>query len=70
MNGRHKTEVVIFVILVFIAFIARTDYWVSWTLLSIFWGVLCLFDWLFTNEKDFMFEPNFKNWQRITEPRY
>jgi len=70
MKFRHKVEVAVLFFLVFVSLIARTDYWVSWAVLSIFFGVLCLFDWMFLADNAFLYEPNFKNWQRICDSRY
>ena len=67
MQLRHKIEVFILFWLIFIAFSSRIDYYVDWIVLCIFWGIPCLFDWLFLGKNEFMFEPNFKNWQKANE---
>ena len=56
--------------LIFVSFIARSDYWVSWVVLTIFWGILALFDLMFLDERAFMFEPNFKTWEYQNSPNY
>jgi hypothetical protein len=67
MQTRHKIELFILFWLVFIALSARIDYYVYWIVLCIFWGIPCLFDWLFLGQNEFLFEPNFKNWQKANE---
>ena len=75
MKGRYKLEVVVFLILFFLSCVAREDYWVSWALLTIFWGVLTLFgkkylDLLFMTENTFLFEPNYSHWEKLNNPKY
>lgn len=70
MNIRHKVEIFILFWLVFGALVARDSYYVHWTVIAILWGVPCLFDWLFLGEDQFLFEPNYKNWQKASETRY
>lgn len=70
MSIRRKIEATVLFALIFISFIARSDYWVIWVVLTTFWGVLFLVDLMFLNEQDFIFEPNYKNWERLTEPNY
>ena len=70
MQLRHKVEVFILFWLVFISLSCRIDYYPSWIVLTIFWGIPCLFDWLFLSGNQFIFEPSFKNWQKATEGRY
>ena len=70
MKLRYKVELFILFWLIFISFVARTDYYVSWIVLTIFWGIPCLFDWLFMGDNAFQFEPNYKNWQKINDSGY
>ncbi|OMJ79655.1 hypothetical protein SteCoe_20275 [Stentor coeruleus] len=72
MQPRHKVELFILFWLIFISFIARVEnyYYIAWIVLSILWGIPCLFDWLFLGENEFMFEPNYKNWQKANDSRY
>ena len=69
MKLRHKLEVFILFWLVFIAFVTPRNYITTWIVLALFWGVPCLFEWLFLGDNAFLLEPNYKNWQKANEFR-
>ena len=70
MKIRHKVELFVLFWLIFGALIAKINYYPSWIVLAVLWGVPCLFDWLFLADDAFLYEPNYKNWQRANESRY
>jgi len=74
---RHKLEIYIFIILVFIAF-CTPDYWIQWAFLaSIAFLILVVgnlnsflnSDLLFTGENDFIFDPDYNHWKSLQEPK-
>ena len=69
MNLRQRIEILILIALSFLAFASYHEgtggvAWVQYlSLISIF-VFLFIFDWAFTNESNFMFDPDADNWRR------
>jgi hypothetical protein len=40
MNLRHKFSLALLVFLIFCSFVARSDYWITWTTMAVIWGLL------------------------------
>ncbi len=76
---RHKFELTIFIILVFIAF-CTSYYWIHWAFISFlafmvlvvgiwFYSINTILDLLFMNESDFVFDPDYNHWKDLSEPK-
>jgi hypothetical protein len=69
MNLRQRLEVIAIIALTFLAFASYHEgtggvAWVQYlSLISIFFFIF-IFDWAFTNESNFMFDPDADNWRR------
>ncbi|CAN0111361.1 unnamed protein product [Discosporangium mesarthrocarpum] len=68
---------IFFIILLgFVAFGAWTsadgldNWWIMWTVPIIFLGVWLLFDCMFVDDKSFVFDHDYENWRRRTDPMY
>ena len=73
---RHKVELTIFIILVFIAFVS--PYWIAFTFLAsvafIFLLVgknliLIIIDLMFLDESVFIYDPDYNHWKDMNEPK-
>jgi len=70
MNLRHKFSLALLVFLIFSSFVAREDYWITWTTIAVLWGMLFIVDLMFLDMDSFKYEPNYKSWQKAQEPKY
>jgi hypothetical protein len=69
---RHKLEWFLFVFLFFCACCSRTEngYYLYWITIAAIWFVMIIFDYLFLNEGAFNYEPNYKYWEKLNDPKY
>lgn len=72
MQFRRKVELALLVILALLAFASYHDNtgstaWLQFTTLWIIVSFVYVFDVSFTNESDFIFDPDADNWRRKTE---
>jgi len=71
LNYRRKTQLAIIVLLFFITIAAfPSDTWIAWMVFNVFMVMMLLTDCMFMNEDDFNFDPDFKNWARVNDPKY
>lgn len=75
MNSRQKFQLVLLTLLIFCALVARSGYWVYWcfgAVLSAFVLIFgdCYADFMFLEENQFLYEPNYKHWEKLNDPKY
>jgi hypothetical protein len=69
MNLRQKIEIITLIALSFLAFASYHEgtgsvMWVQFLSLLVIFSFLFIFDWAFTNENNFLFDPDADNWRR------
>lgn len=69
MNLRQKLEVIIIIALSFLAFASYHQgtggvAWLQYLSMITIFAFIYIFDWAFTNESNFMFDPDADNWRR------
>ena len=75
--ARRKTQIIIFLILVFITFCSNQSLWKNWAFLAtvsfllLLVGILKLFilDYIFLNEGDFVYDPDYNHWIEVNSPK-
>jgi hypothetical protein len=65
---RHKIEITIFLILVFIAF-CTPEFWIQWTFGAFVAFIFLLVDLMFFNDADFVYDPDYNHWKDLNEPK-
>eukprot|EP00527_Entomoneis_sp_CCMP2396_P009691 CAMPEP_0198137318 /NCGR_PEP_ID=MMETSP1443-20131203/840_1 /TAXON_ID=186043 /ORGANISM="Entomoneis sp., Strain CCMP2396" /LENGTH=74 /DNA_ID=CAMNT_0043798717 /DNA_START=138 /DNA_END=362 /DNA_ORIENTATION=- len=70
MNIRQKLQVIILFLLILFTFATYhqgSTVWLQWLSVAIILSFMMVFDFSFTNESSFMFDPDADNWRRKTE---
>ena len=72
MLFRHKLELLLVMIFTFFAFMAYQEgtgsvAWIQWTTVSKIFFFVWVFDYYFTDDSKFVFDPDADNWRRRTE---
>ena len=68
VNCRRKTQMIL-IVLVLICMSAATV-WTPWAGVFGLLFFLLVTDYLFLNPDDFLFDPNWDNWKRRTDPKF
>lgn len=69
MNPRQRLEIIILFFLILLTFASYHEgstVWLQWLTVVVFSTFLLVFDWVFTNESNFLFDPDAENWRRKT----
>ena len=69
MNLRQKIEIITLIALSFLAFASYHEgtgsvMWIQFLSLLVIFSFVFIFDWAFTNESNFLFDPDADNWRR------
>eukprot|EP00543_Licmophora_paradoxa_P000959 CAMPEP_0202443076 /NCGR_PEP_ID=MMETSP1360-20130828/2433_1 /ASSEMBLY_ACC=CAM_ASM_000848 /TAXON_ID=515479 /ORGANISM="Licmophora paradoxa, Strain CCMP2313" /LENGTH=79 /DNA_ID=CAMNT_0049058661 /DNA_START=142 /DNA_END=381 /DNA_ORIENTATION=- len=71
-NTRQNLELILLIVLIFVAFASYHEGtgstgWLQWTTVVSMLFFLYVFDLSFTDESNFVFDPDADNWRRKTE---
>ena len=72
MKFRHRLELFLLALLALFAFASYHEgtgstLWLQWTTLAVFVTYIFVFDYYFTDDSKFVFDPDADNWRRRTE---
>jgi hypothetical protein len=75
MKSRQRLQLALLIFIVFGGLVARSGYWVFWAFaasLSVFVLIFgkAYLDLLFLDENEFLYEPNYKHWEKLNDPKY
>jgi hypothetical protein len=71
MNGRQRLQVLILIFLILLAFASYHagtggTAWLQWLTVITMFAFVLVFDMAFTNDSQFIFDPDAENWRRKT----
>jgi len=70
MNIRQKLQAILLILLILFTFATYREgntVWLQWLSVACILSFMMVFDYSFTNESSFMFDPDADNWRRKTE---
>ena len=66
----YRRRVQLFLLFLTICFMSAATHWTPYAGIFALLFFLLIVDYLFLNEGDFVFDPNYRNWARKMEPKY
>ena len=72
LNYRQRVQALLLIFLIFVAFASYhpgtgSTAWLQWTTVAVIIFFTLTFDLSFTNDSNFLFDPDADNWRRKTE---
>ncbi|OQS01987.1 hypothetical protein THRCLA_21541 [Thraustotheca clavata] len=68
-NYRQKLQALLILFFIVVA-ISADAAWIPWATVVIFLSMILVVDYLFLDDNQFKFDPDYKNWSRQIDPKY